>query len=123
MEHAAGPSRESDGTARPQPAGFRRAGVREAGTPLTRGREDGASRRRACVARSRPRSGRASPFAPVEAFYAPSRGIGLPYPASDTAELIDRTSSNLLTLAHFRCQTPTLSRSERAEGGGGSPIR
>jgi DNA polymerase V len=29
------------------------------------------------------------PFATVESFYAPSIGIRLPYPVSDTAELID----------------------------------
>src|SRR5262245_56345865 len=95
MEHAAGPSRESDGTARPLPAGFRRAGGHGAGTPGGQGRDAGTLRRRPCVARSRPRSDRSSPFVTVEAFYSPSTGIGLPYPASDTAELIGPASAAL----------------------------
>jgi DNA polymerase V len=36
-----------------------------------------------------------SPFATAEAFYARSIGIGLPYPTSDTAELIDHATSAL----------------------------
>jgi hypothetical protein len=36
-----------------------------------------------------------SPFAAAEAFYAPSIGIGLPYPTSDTAELIGHAADAL----------------------------